>query len=125
MTSCIKCAWSRATAGESVLLPLMTYGSLGLQPTHDLLSLGLSALGIYRTHNTMSHTKTLAMKARGQCGKDRVMMTSELLAAHMQPVLRSMVRGAHMTEVHPDKHDFVEVKHLVLPWRDNSTRSHQ
>jgi hypothetical protein len=51
---------------------------------------------------------------------ERVMMTSELLVAHVQQVLKSMVRGAQMTEVHPDKHDFAEMIRLVLPRRGNS-----
>jgi hypothetical protein len=36
----------------------MTYGSLGLWPTHDLSSLGLSALVAYKTRNTMGYAKT-------------------------------------------------------------------
>jgi hypothetical protein len=55
---CINCAWRRVTDGESVHLPLMTYGHLGLWPTHELSSLGLSALDAYRPHNTMSCAET-------------------------------------------------------------------
>jgi hypothetical protein len=54
----INYAWRRVIDGESVHLPLMIYGHLGLWPTHDLSSLGLSALATYRPHNTMSCAET-------------------------------------------------------------------
>ena len=83
MTDRIKCALHRATAGESVLLALMTYMPLGLRPTHDLQNLGLSVLVVYRTHNTTSHTETQAMEARGQRGAETLMTVPKLFIAHV------------------------------------------
>jgi hypothetical protein len=61
----------------------MTYGPIGMPPTHDLPSLGMSALAICRADNTMSHTKTQATKARGQRGTERVIMMPELVTVHV------------------------------------------
>jgi hypothetical protein len=36
---------------------LMTYEVIGLRPTYDLLSLGLSHLVVYRTHNMTSRAE--------------------------------------------------------------------
>jgi hypothetical protein len=71
MTDRINCAWHRATAEEPVLIPLMTYGPLGIRTTHDLSSLGLSALAIYRVYNTTSHIETQATMAQGWRGTQR------------------------------------------------------
>lgn len=103
-----------------VLLPLMTYRPLGMQPTHDLSSLVLNALVIYRTRNTMSHVETQATKVRGRCGAERVTMMPKLLVAHVQLVFKSLPGEAPMTEVHADKHDVIEVEHLILPQCSNS-----
>lgn len=98
---------------------LMTYEPLGLWRTHDLLSLGL-AQAIYRTRNTMSHVETQATKVRGRCGAERVTMMPKLLVAHVQLVFKSLPGEAPMTEVHADKHDVIEVEHLILPQCSNS-----
>jgi hypothetical protein len=82
VTNRINCTCHLATEGESIYLPLMTDEPLGLRPTHDLSRLGLSALAVYRTRNTMGHTKTHATKARGRRGTETVMMMSGLFAAH-------------------------------------------
>lgn len=82
MIGFINCSWRQATVGKSVLLILMTYEPLGMHPTHDLSSLALNALVIYRTHNTMNHVETQATKVRGRHGVERVMMTPKLLDAH-------------------------------------------
>jgi hypothetical protein len=42
----------------------MTYGPLGLQSTHDLSIIGLSALVIHVTRNTTSHVEPQSTKAR-------------------------------------------------------------
>jgi hypothetical protein len=59
----------------------MTCGALGPRPTHDLSSLGLSALDAYRTRNMTSRAETQAMIARGQCGVDTSKIVPELFAA--------------------------------------------
>jgi hypothetical protein len=43
--------------GELVFLPL-NLRALGLRPTHDLSTLGLSALAVYRARNTTSCVET-------------------------------------------------------------------
>lgn len=68
---------------ESVLLPLMTYGPLGLRPTHVLSTLGLSALAVNKTRNMISHDETQATEAWGQRGAHAVIMVSELFATHV------------------------------------------
>jgi hypothetical protein len=98
----------------------MMYGPLGLWPTHDLSSLGLSALVTYRARNTTSHDETEATKARDWCGTETIIMAPELLVAHAQLVLKSTMKEAQMTEAHADKHDFTKVEHLILPWRSSS-----
>jgi hypothetical protein len=94
----------------------MTYGPLDLWPTHNLSSLGLSALAVYKTHNMMSHAETQAMEARGRHGPVPVTMAPKLFVAHAQPVLKSTTRVAQMTEAHADKLDIIEVECLILPW---------
>jgi hypothetical protein len=69
--------------GESILLTLMTYMPLSMRPIHDLSSLGLSALAVYRTRNTMSHAETQATEVRGRHGAETVMMAPELFVAHI------------------------------------------
>jgi hypothetical protein len=49
------CPW---IVPRPVLLPLMTYGPLGIRTTHDRSSLGLNALVIYGAYNTTSHVET-------------------------------------------------------------------
>jgi hypothetical protein len=78
----INYVWYRDATGELIFLLLMTYGPLGLRPTHDISNLGLSALVIYRTCNTTSHAKIQATKARGRHDTKMVMMVPELFAAH-------------------------------------------
>jgi hypothetical protein len=58
VTSHINYTWHRAIEGESVHLPVMTYEPLGLWPTHDLSSQGLSELVVYRICNTMGRAET-------------------------------------------------------------------
>jgi hypothetical protein len=53
-----------------------------MRPTHDLLSLGLSALVVYRTHNTTGRAETQATEARGWSGIETVMVMSELFVAN-------------------------------------------
>lgn len=55
---CINYTRHRATEGELVHLPLMTYRLLGMRLTHNLSNLGLSVLAIYRPRNTMSRAET-------------------------------------------------------------------
>jgi hypothetical protein len=55
--------------------------ALGLRPTHDLSTLGLSALAVYRARNITSHAKTQAAEARGRRGTDTVMMLLEPFTA--------------------------------------------
>jgi hypothetical protein len=80
--------------GELFLLPLMTYGLLGLRPTHNLLSLGLSVLVVYRTHNMTRHAETQATEARSQCGTETVMMALELFAAHTTSLKERVQRSS-------------------------------
>jgi hypothetical protein len=61
----------------------MTYGLLGLRPTHDLSSLGLSKLIAYRPHNMTSRAETEATTTRGWRGIEAAMMTLGLFAAHV------------------------------------------
>jgi hypothetical protein len=56
----------------------MTYVSLGLRCTHNLLNLDLSTPTINRTRNTMSHAETQATEAKGRCGVEVVMMALDL-----------------------------------------------
>jgi hypothetical protein len=60
----------------------MTYKPLGLWPTHDLSSLGLSALAAYRTHNMMSRTETQRTEGRGRYSTYMTMMVLELFTTH-------------------------------------------
>jgi hypothetical protein len=87
----------------------MTYKAIDLQPTHDLPSLGLSTLAIYRARNMMSHTETHSTKGRGWCddaGAPRCPRITEL---------KDPSQRAHTTEVHNDKHVFTDVECFVLP----------
>jgi hypothetical protein len=59
----------------------MTYGALGPQRTHDLSSLGLSALDAYRTRNMTSRAETQATIARGQCSIDTSKIVPKLFTA--------------------------------------------
>lgn len=118
MTGHINYAWHQATAGESVLLSLMTYGPQGMRHTHDLSSLGLSALDIYRTCNTIGRAESQATKARGQRDIERVKMTL-ILVVHAQLVFK-ILAGEALTVEARTKHDFTKVECLVLPWCNNS-----
>jgi hypothetical protein len=77
MTDRINHVWRRAMAGETFHLPLMTYRPLGLQPTHDLPSQGMSTLVVYRTRNMTSRAETQATKGRGRHGTEEVIMVPE------------------------------------------------
>jgi hypothetical protein len=59
---------------ESIYLPLMTYGTLGLRLAHDLPSLGLRALAVYRGRNTTSRDETQAMEVKARRGTETVML---------------------------------------------------
>jgi hypothetical protein len=48
------------------------------------------------------------------------MMMLELLAVHVQPVLKSMAREAQTTMTCANKHDFTKVERFVLPRCCNS-----
>lgn len=54
-----------------------------MRPTHDLLSLGLSALAAYRTHNTTGCVETQATTARGRRDTDTTIMMLGLFIAHI------------------------------------------
>jgi hypothetical protein len=58
----------------------MTYGLPGLRSTHDLSSLGLSALAAYMTYNTTSRA---IQDLQGQHGAGTTMMASGLFATHV------------------------------------------
>jgi hypothetical protein len=61
----------------------MTYGLLGLWPTHDLPSLGLSTPASDKPHNTTSRTEIQAMTGRGRCDAGMIMMASGIFATHV------------------------------------------
>lgn len=120
MTNHIKYEWRRATIRKSILLPLMTYKVIGLQPTHGLPSLGLSPLAIYRTRYTTSHAEAQATKAKDWHDTGRVMMTLEPLAAHAHSDLKSSAKELRRPRRIPPDTFLPGVEHFVLPWHSNN-----
>jgi hypothetical protein len=93
----------------------MTYKAIGLQPIHVLPSPGMSALAIYKAHNTTIHAETQDTKARGRHSTKRVMMILEHLAAHAQRDLMSLARELRQLRQIPTDMVLPGVERSVLP----------
>src|SRR5688572_11208461 len=97
----------------------MTYVSLGLQRTHDIVRLGLGTQTVYRTCNTTSRAETQATEARRRRVIEVVMMAPGSHASHVVHHNEYKPRRPSDQDAH-GQHIFTEVKRLVLPQHSRS-----